>query len=804
MPACRRFFCVALYSLPLLAITALQPFATASRASEPFPLDAALEGLADREDWRSWSDIEFPRHPAEKFLEDWVIVLDPGHGGDAHRPGYKRGPTGAREADINWRVAVLLEQLLMDSGAHVAMTRIGDHFVSLADRAEIANTVRRPGGGAGADLFISLHHNASGNPETNYTSVWFHGGVDWSEPDLDVARYAAHALFRKLRTDAGLTSYLMSDHQMYGGGFGVLRRTRVPAVLLESSFHTHPKEEQRLRDSLHNLREAYAVYIALCEYAYGGRPTQSEPELQIENGEISLVTDIDDGLPENWWGADRNRTLTSTVRAFLDDEEVPSRFDPDGNRLTAQFPPPDNETGNTESRHILRIHHANFSKNHNWPQRYLVTFSFDEDEAIAGTTVRPIGARRTAPDPELDPDWEPPAEEEGPLPTPLKLPEGPEVAAAYQEAIAEARPGDVIRMEEPAKDDIPRLPIRITAEESPQLLLSDKPEYFRTGDGIAMQETVEPGLVRLYTYHVPASDEPAVITSTLENIGDEPLNLRFHRDAFPEPSTHYIAIAREAMVRFFDGAVSLSDRTVKPDEIIAIDPRTEETEVEGDVLVHTWYEFEIDQPARISTFRRPVEMSSEEALELLDTLPRILPGHRRSGAGRGLFSISNFLTTLAGNHTIDTAGGVQQIVVADGREDRWMIGRDSIPGEDEEAEVENRGNYGAVYRIRVDRTSSDGRSLAVMLHNPFTDDTFCHHMGAALRIDDGKFDGGTVKAPRETASFAGGDQSVLLQVFPPLPEGERETIELEFTPPGASCLPAPIFFVPFEEGVASP
>ena len=62
-------------------------------------------------------------------------------------------------------------------------------------------TVQRPDGGNGADLFISLHHNAHSKPEANYTTVWFHGEADWSEPDLDAARYIAQALFRNLRTD---------------------------------------------------------------------------------------------------------------------------------------------------------------------------------------------------------------------------------------------------------------------------------------------------------------------------------------------------------------------------------------------------------------------------------------------------------------------------------------------------------------------------------------------------------------------------------------------------------------------------
>src|SRR5882757_7339486 len=50
--------------------------------------------------------------------------------------------------------------------------------------------------------------------------------------------------------------------------------------------------------------------------------------------------------------------------------------------------------------------------------------------------------------------------------------------------------------------EVPVLPLKISDDHGPQFLLSDKPEYLVTGNGIALQEEVKAGMVRLYLYHV--------------------------------------------------------------------------------------------------------------------------------------------------------------------------------------------------------------------------------------------------------------------------------------------------------------
>jgi N-acetylmuramoyl-L-alanine amidase len=372
----------------------------------PRPLDDAMALLDDRPDWADHArPIDVPRHPAEKYLEGWVIVLDPGHGGQADVAGYKRGPTGVREAEMNLRVTRLLRRLLEDAGAYVTLTRDAETSDAADDRlpdtlkrrADVANTLPRPDGGTGADLFLSIHHNASSRPTANFPSVWFHGQADWSEPSLDVARYLANHLGTQLRPDeVGLTSLLMSDQQIVPStGFGVLRHARVPAVLTEASFFSHPVEEQRLRDAVYNLREAYALYLGLVEYAYGGRPTQSLPVASLDGDTLTLTTTLDEGLPD-WWGHERQRILSSTLAVYLDDRRLDAAFDPATQRLTATAEIDRSRLGDIDAV-PLRIHHQNFHKHSNWPQTYTLDLTDPDPDAIAVRQAPPRNADRAAP-----------------------------------------------------------------------------------------------------------------------------------------------------------------------------------------------------------------------------------------------------------------------------------------------------------------------------------------------------------------------------------------------------------------------
>lgn len=286
--------------------------------AETLPMDARSP--------RSWAELpplpgDLP--PQARLLSGLAVVLDPGHGGDVgeqyDREGYKRGPTGLREAVVNMRTALALRDLLEASGATVHLTREDDVIVLTEDRVRMANEW-------GADLFLSIHHNA-GSPTANYSSVWYHRDGADHPASLDVARELADSLVWTIRPPQPMSSGVYSDLLMYGQGFGVLRGLEMPGVLAECSFFSNPVEEERLRDPAYNERVAWALYLGLVRWAANGLPTWQVDAFTPDGVTLRLA----DGMKEPW-GSDGLRLRPGSLRVLVDGVET-AAWSLDGNLL---------------------------------------------------------------------------------------------------------------------------------------------------------------------------------------------------------------------------------------------------------------------------------------------------------------------------------------------------------------------------------------------------------------------------------------------------------------------------------------
>lgn len=176
-------------------------------------------------------------------LSGKIICINPGHGGS------DPGACGdLRESDMNLTVALRLGQLLEERGARVIYTRTTDAHVYLSDRPVIANN-------AGADLFISIHHNGSSDPNASGTCAICYPG---SENGIRLATLCLNGLYRRLGLrQRGLIQRDDSD----------VTYTNMPAVITEASFTSCPADCALFNDGGAEL-EALGILDGILAY-YG-------------------------------------------------------------------------------------------------------------------------------------------------------------------------------------------------------------------------------------------------------------------------------------------------------------------------------------------------------------------------------------------------------------------------------------------------------------------------------------------------------------------------------------------------------
>jgi N-acetylmuramoyl-L-alanine amidase len=164
-----------------------------------------------------------------------LVVLDPGHGGQDS--GAMFGAVA--EKDLTLDVAQRVDRLLQTQGIATLMTRVGDSYVSLQDRAAVTNRARDC-------IFVSIHFNESkkvvSGVETYYAEhpdtpaprlvswIPFLQGRATENPTLasqSLARFVQEALVARTKAP---------DRGTKAGQFFVIAKVNVPAVLVEGGF----------------------------------------------------------------------------------------------------------------------------------------------------------------------------------------------------------------------------------------------------------------------------------------------------------------------------------------------------------------------------------------------------------------------------------------------------------------------------------------------------------------------------------------------------------------------------------------
>ena len=215
------------------------------------------------------------------------IVVDPGHGGKD--PG-ATGPDGVHEKNVVLSIAkALAHDLRKELGCEVILTRKTDTFIPLEERAAIANK-------DGADLFISIHANASPDPHAHGIATYY---LNFSK-NRKAVEVAARENGTSLKQVGDLQRILLDlmanskinessrlaaeiqqslidnlDHHYSHindlgarpAPFYVLVGTTMPSVLVETAFISNRREEHRLTSHAYERATAQAIARGIRDYA---------------------------------------------------------------------------------------------------------------------------------------------------------------------------------------------------------------------------------------------------------------------------------------------------------------------------------------------------------------------------------------------------------------------------------------------------------------------------------------------------------------------------------------------------------
>ncbi|RLE08866.1 hypothetical protein DRZ78_00250 [Candidatus Aerophobetes bacterium] len=233
--------------------------------------------------------ISLPEVPSKKKEEKvgiYRIILDPGHGG--RDPG-AIGPTGLQEKEVTLSIARKLSQLIREKmGLEVYLTRKDDRYVSLDQRAEIANQLN-------GDIFLSIHANAGFDKQAKGVETFFNSRYTYGEGaemvaarensvaesgdvppevkmilwDLIQNQYRSesndlsHFIQRELSKSTGL-----EDRGVKSARFYVLRGVAMPACLIEVGFISNPWEEKELKKDSFRTKIALGIFNGLRNYIH--------------------------------------------------------------------------------------------------------------------------------------------------------------------------------------------------------------------------------------------------------------------------------------------------------------------------------------------------------------------------------------------------------------------------------------------------------------------------------------------------------------------------------------------------------
>ncbi len=309
---------------------------------------------------------------AGQAQQKFKVVLDAGHG--AHDPGCVGSQL--QEKNVALDVALKVGKLISENcpDVQVIYTRKTDVFVELYRRAQIAND-------AHADLFISIHCNASESSQGNGVETYVMG-LAKSEANQAVARKENAAILKEknyqnnydgfnpdspesnilfsLYSSAYLNNSIilaskvqknllnashLTDRGVKQAGYWVLYKVAMPSILIELGFLSNATDQAYLAQNKNLQREATAIYNAFVDYLATVKGT-TYPHVPIGGGTATQEKPVVKQEPVN-----KNNNVTPTQPNNTTSNNTTAPADADkGIRFKVQFLASPNKLADSDQR----------------------------------------------------------------------------------------------------------------------------------------------------------------------------------------------------------------------------------------------------------------------------------------------------------------------------------------------------------------------------------------------------------------------------------------------------------------------
>lgn len=189
-----------------------------------------------------------------------VVVIDAGHG---EPDGGAVGKSGVKEQEINLKIAEYTQGFLEQSGMEVIMTRADEqglqdsgNTIRQKKRSDMSNREKLMNQ-QDVSLFVSIHMNKFSDSKYSGPQVFY-------SPNHEKSKEMAEILQSELISVLEPAS--KREIKRAGNDIYLLKKAKVPAVLVECGFLSNAQEEQKLLDEKYQKETAWAIYCGIVKF----------------------------------------------------------------------------------------------------------------------------------------------------------------------------------------------------------------------------------------------------------------------------------------------------------------------------------------------------------------------------------------------------------------------------------------------------------------------------------------------------------------------------------------------------------